>query len=161
MLKTKLHFEQIPVEDVLKIATRPILRGHSISRHSNLATRVRTNERAEQRTLARALRTSCRRAGSTKTPRTRKGNHPRPGSKETGFPATEFEYRFDDSNCWACLNRLNDDRHRGKMSLLRCRQQIPYHDRSIKRIDLRELRPHRFSQRPGFQLSLPQMFEVK
>jgi hypothetical protein len=47
------------------------------------------------------------------------------------------------------------------MSLLRCRQQIPYHDRSIKRIDLRELRPHHFSQRPGFQLSLPQMFEVK
>jgi hypothetical protein len=35
MLKTKLHFEQIPVEDVLKIATRPILRGHSTSRHSN------------------------------------------------------------------------------------------------------------------------------
>jgi hypothetical protein len=30
MLKTKLHFEQIPVADVLKIATRPILRGHGI-----------------------------------------------------------------------------------------------------------------------------------
>jgi hypothetical protein len=60
MLKTKLHFEPIPVEDVLKIATGPILRGHSIHRHSNPATTVRTNERAEKRALARALRTSCR-----------------------------------------------------------------------------------------------------
>jgi hypothetical protein len=30
MLKTKLHFEQIPVANVLKIATRPILRGHGM-----------------------------------------------------------------------------------------------------------------------------------
>ena len=60
MLKTKLHFEQIPVEDVLKIATGPILRGHNLSRHSNPATTVRTNERAEKRALARALRTSFR-----------------------------------------------------------------------------------------------------
>jgi hypothetical protein len=60
MLKTKLHFEQIPVEDVLKIATRPILRGHRIRRHSNLATILRKNERAEKGTLARALRTSRR-----------------------------------------------------------------------------------------------------
>ena len=162
MLKARLHFEQIPVEDVLKRAIRPALReGTALRRHSYLATIVRKNGRTEKRALARALRTSCHRAGSTKTPRTRKGNHPRPGSKETGFPATEFEYRFDDSNCWACLSRHNDDRHRGKMSLLRCRQQIRYHDRSIQRIDLREVRPHRFSQRPGFQLSLPQMFEVK
>ncbi len=60
MLKTKLHFEQIPVEDVLKTATRPILRGHGISRHYNPATIVRKNERAEKRALARALRTRCR-----------------------------------------------------------------------------------------------------
>jgi hypothetical protein len=60
MLKTKLHFEQIPVEDVLKIATRPILQGHSIRRHSNPAAIVRKNERAEKRALARTLRTSCR-----------------------------------------------------------------------------------------------------
>ena len=60
MLKTKLHFEQIPVEDVLKIATGPKLRGRSISRHSNLATIVRKHERAEKRALARALRTGCR-----------------------------------------------------------------------------------------------------
>jgi hypothetical protein len=46
MLKTKLHFEQMPVEDVLKIATRPILRGHGISRHSNPATMVRKDEPA-------------------------------------------------------------------------------------------------------------------
>jgi hypothetical protein len=32
---------------------------------------------------------------------------------------------------------------------------------SLKRIDLRELRPHRFPQQPGFQLSLPRMFEVQ
>jgi hypothetical protein len=32
---------------------------------------------------------------------------------------------------------------------------------SLKRIDLRELRPHRFPQPPGLQLSLPRMFEVK
>jgi hypothetical protein len=99
MLKTKLHFEQIPVEDVLRIATRPILRGHSISRHSNPATIVRKNERAEKTAMARALRTSCRGAGSAKTLRTREGNHPHSGSKGT-VPATEFEYRFDDSNRW-------------------------------------------------------------
>ena len=100
MLKTKLHFGQIPVEDVLKIATGPILRGHSISRHSNLATIGRRHERAEKRALAQALRTSCRRAGSAKTPPTREGDHPSSGSKGTAFPATEFEYRFDDSNRW-------------------------------------------------------------
>jgi len=60
MLKTKLHFEQIPVEDVLKTATPPIPRGHGISRHSNPATKVSKNERAEKRALARALRTRCR-----------------------------------------------------------------------------------------------------
>jgi len=32
---------------------------------------------------------------------------------------------------------------------------------SLQRIDLRELRPHRFPQRPGFQLSLPRKFEVQ
>jgi hypothetical protein len=61
MLKTKLHFEQIPVEDVLKIATRPTLRGATaLRRHSYLAITVRKNERAKKGTLARALRTSCR-----------------------------------------------------------------------------------------------------
>ncbi len=61
MLKTKLHFEQIPVEDVLKIASRPTAPpSGSIRRHSYLAMIVRKNERAEKGTLARALRTSCR-----------------------------------------------------------------------------------------------------
>ncbi len=68
MLKTKLHFEQIPVEDVLKIASRPTAAsGRSIRQHSCLAMIVRKNERAERKneraekgTLARALRTSCR-----------------------------------------------------------------------------------------------------
>ena len=59
----------------------------------------------------------------------------------------------------ASSTRLNDDQDRGKLSLLCCRRQIPSHDRSLKRIDLRELRPHRFPQRPGIQVSLPPMFE--
>jgi hypothetical protein len=32
---------------------------------------------------------------------------------------------------------------------------------SLKPIDLRQLRPHRFPQQPGFQLPLPRMFEVQ
>jgi hypothetical protein len=61
MFKTTLHFEQIPVEDVLKIASRPTApSGCGIRRHAYLAMIVRKNERAEKGTLARALRTSCR-----------------------------------------------------------------------------------------------------
>jgi hypothetical protein len=61
MLNRKLHFEAIPVEDVLKIASRPTARpSGGIRRHSYLAVVVRKNERAEEGTLARALRTSRR-----------------------------------------------------------------------------------------------------
>ncbi len=60
----------------------------------------------------------------------------------------------------ASLIRLNDDRDREKLSVLRCRRQISSDDRPLKRIALRELRAYHFPQRPGFQLSLPPMFEV-